>query len=164
MILLIANDSGFGGRAIEHPSVHSGAPVGTGWLPCSWVPWAARPQPLCPPQPASRRKRRVGDPALASQDAAGQGVPSRGGRPPEGRLLRVHPVQAPLLCHQHHRALCPHLRGHPHLLLSCQGYLVLVGGGLWPGQWHREWGGQNGTVTWVPGHPCGEGAAPRCGG
>ena len=29
---------------------------------------------------------------------------------------------------------------------------MLVGGGRWPGQRHREQGGQNGTMTWHQGH------------
>ena len=57
MILLIANDSGFGGRAIEHPSVHSGVPVGTGWLPCSWVPGPQGLPPVPVPTPACFRQK-----------------------------------------------------------------------------------------------------------
>lgn len=123
---------------------HSAAPVGTGFAGCR----IARPLSLCPPPPAARRK--WGGHPPASQDAADETAPAEECRPPEGRSLPANPAQPLFYVINIIAPLCPHLlRGHPHLLPSCQGYLVLVGrGARGPSQRHREQRGQNGTVTW----------------
>uniref|UniRef100_A0A8B9BPS1 Cholinergic receptor nicotinic gamma subunit n=1 Tax=Anser brachyrhynchus TaxID=132585 RepID=A0A8B9BPS1_9AVES len=74
------------------------------------------------------RERRVGHQAPPRTENHQFGALHPGRHPvPAGGLLPHHPAQAPLLHHQHHRALRPHLlHGRARLLSARQRYLTFL--------------------------------------